>query len=98
VRAQTPWGEEDTQRQFFGVCIGDHSKSAIGTLFATGCLVGVSANVVTTGITGRSIPSYAWKDARYDVDKAVDVARTVMARRDIDLGPETEALLRYLAG
>lgn len=98
VRVLAPWGEEDSQRQFLGVCIGEHTKSAIGTLFPTGCLCGVSANIVVDGFVPRSVASFQWKDTAFDVDRALDVARTAMSRRGCMLGPETEALLRYLAG
>ncbi len=98
VNVELPWGKEDSQRTFLGLLMGDHSKSAIGTRFSTGTVCGVSSNIVTQGAPTKSIGSFRWLNDTYDTDKAVEVARTVMARRNIVLGQETEALLRYLAG
>jgi hypothetical protein len=93
-----PWLEEDTQRSFVGLLMGDHSKSAIGTRFTTGTVCGICCNVVADNFPPPHIPSFTWlKPAEtqvYDIDKAVEVARAVMARRLVDLGPSTEALLR----
>ncbi|MBP6510166.1 MAG: hypothetical protein KA339_06380 [Candidatus Kapabacteria bacterium] len=98
IRVDLPWGQEDTQRKFLGILMGDHSKSAIGTMFTTGTVCGVSSNIVASVLPERSISSFRWLDKQYETDRAIDVARTVMARRNTSLGPETEALLRYLAG
>jgi len=82
IHVQLPWGEEDTQRMFVGLLMGAHSKSGIGTRFSTGTVCGIS------------LPT----NAPYEIDKAIHVARSVMARRLIDLGPATEALYRHEAG
>lgn len=97
IRVNLPWGVEDTQRRFLGVLMGDHSKSAIGTMFSTGTVCGVSSNIVRSVNPDRAIGSFRWLEEQYETGKAIDVARTVMARRNMALGPETEALLRYLA-
>jgi len=98
VRVLMPWGEEDSQRMFLGLLIGDHSKTAIGTCFSTGTICGVSSNVVTQSFAPKSIASFRWLDDVYLIEKALQVARTAMARRAVVLGPDTEAILRYLAG
>ncbi len=100
INVHLPWGEEDTQRMFVGLLMGAHSKSGIGTRFSTGTICGVSSNVVSDGIPSRAIPSFWWvpAEAPYQIDKAIHVARTVMARRMIDLGPATEALYRSESG
>ncbi|HLP28908.1 MAG TPA: putative sugar nucleotidyl transferase [Candidatus Didemnitutus sp.] len=98
IHVVLPWGKEDSQRTFLGLLMGDHSKSAIGTQFSTGTVCGVSSNIVTQGAPTKSIGSFRWLNDTYDTEKAVEVARIVMARRNVVLGPETEALLRYLAG
>lgn len=98
VRVHMPWLEEDTQRTFVGLMMGDHSKSAIGTRFTTGTVCGVCCNVVADNFPPSQLPSFTWlkptEQQTYDVNKAIEVARAVMARRMIDLGPSTEALLR----
>lgn len=98
VHATMPWGREDTQRMFVGLMIGDHSKAAIGTNFLTGTICGVSSNVVAEGFPPQAISSFAWRDEAYDIDKAIAVARIVMARRSQTLGTATEHLLRTCAG
>lgn len=95
VHVDMPWGREDTQRMFVGLLMGDHSKVAIGTQFLTGTVCGVSSNVVPDGFPPRSIASFRWIDATYDVDKAISVARLVMQRRSMILGEATEHLLRH---
>ena len=98
VHVTMPWGNEDTQRMFVGLFIGDHSKAAIGTNFLTGTICGVSSNLVADGFPPRAISSFAWRDEAYEVEKALAVARIVMARRSQTLGPATEQLLRNSAG
>ncbi|MCX6139907.1 MAG: putative sugar nucleotidyl transferase [Candidatus Kapabacteria bacterium] len=98
INVDMPWGTEDTQRMFIGLMIGDHSKAGIGTMFSTGTVCGVSNNIVSVGPPPKSIGSFRWLDEPYNVNKAIAVMHTVMGRRGMQLGPETEALLRYLAG
>jgi len=100
IQAHLPWGVEDTQRMFVGLLMGAHSKSGIGTRFTTGTVCGISSNAVYESITPSAIPSFWWApaDQPYQIDKAIAVARTVMARRMVDLGPATEALLRHESG
>lgn len=88
----------DTGRMFLGLLCGDHSKSAINTMFNTGTVVGVSANIFGGDFPPKSIPSFSWggkaDSPRFELDKAVDLARTVMARRKRVLLAEEEELLR----
>lgn len=92
----------DTDRQFCGLFAGDHSKSGINTMFNTGTVLGVSCNVFGGGFPQRHIPSFSWGGAdrgfqSYRVDKALEVARAVMARRDRELTPAQEEMLRRIA-
>lgn len=79
----------DTGSMFVGLLMGDHSKSAIGTQFNTGTVVGVHANVFGAGFPPKWLPNYSWGGAqimkRQSVDKALEVARIVMKRRGVDL-------------
>jgi UDP-N-acetylglucosamine diphosphorylase/glucosamine-1-phosphate N-acetyltransferase len=88
----------DTCEMFVGLFIGDHSKSAINTSFNTGSTVGVSANVFGSGLTPKSIPSFGWwggeRPEVHDLEKAVETARAVMTRRDVDLTPAYEKAFR----
>lgn len=99
IIVSTPWGRTETARTFLGLLMGDHAKTAIGTCFMTGTLVGVCANIVGTDHPARLLPSFTWKDTatpRYNIEKAIAVARTVMGRRHVELGPATERLLRSI--
>ena len=96
VRVFTPGGEVATGSLFVGLLMGDHSKSAIGTCFNTGTVVGFSANVIERGFPPKHVPSFSWGGDRYDLDKAMATARTVMARRNQVMEPADEVLFRSL--
>ena len=89
----------DSGEQFVGVTIGDHTKTAINTLFNTGTVVGAVTNVVAEGFPPKSIPSFAWGGAGgrftvHDPSRAVETARKVMARRKVTLTEAEAALFR----
>ncbi len=98
IRAQLRSDDISTGRMFLGLLCGDHTKSGINTMFNTGTVSGVSANIFGGDFPPKSIPSFSWggrADApRFDLEKAVALARTVMARRKRTLLPEEEELLR----
>jgi UDP-N-acetylglucosamine diphosphorylase/glucosamine-1-phosphate N-acetyltransferase len=81
--------EISTGLQFCGLIMGDHSKCGINTMFNTGTVVGVSANIYGGGFPPKFIPSFAWGGAEgfqvYEFDKAIETAERVMARRKIEL-------------
>jgi UDP-N-acetylglucosamine diphosphorylase/glucosamine-1-phosphate N-acetyltransferase len=80
---------EDTGQQFCGLIMGDHSKCGINTMFNTGTVVGVSANIFGSGFPRTFIPSFSWGGAggftTFQLPKALEVARRVMGRRDVEL-------------
>jgi len=88
---------EKTGLQFCGLVMGDHSKCGINTMFNTGTVIGVSANIFGSGFPRNFIPSFAWGGAHgftvYAFKRAADVARKVMARRGIDLDLVEEDIL-----
>lgn len=92
--------EVGTGLQFCGLFMGDHSKSGINTMFNTGTAVGVSANVFGGGFPPKRIPSFAWGGAdgfdTYDIERAIDAAKRVLARRDQVLTAPAEAILRHV--
>jgi UDP-N-acetylglucosamine diphosphorylase/glucosamine-1-phosphate N-acetyltransferase len=74
----------DTGLQFCGLMMGDHAKSAINTMFNTGTVVGVAANVFGAGFPPTFIPDFTWGVSEtYRLEKAIETASLVMARRDI---------------
>lgn len=76
-----------TGLQFCGLIMGDHSKCAINTMFNTGTVVGVSANIFGAGFPRNFIPSFTWGGAQgiedYPFAKACEVASLVMQRRSL---------------
>ncbi len=78
-----------TGLQFCGLMMGDHSKCGINTMFNTGTVIGVSANIYGAGYPRNFIPSFSWGGAQgtmtYKTSKAYEVASVVMQRRGLDL-------------
>jgi UDP-N-acetylglucosamine diphosphorylase/glucosamine-1-phosphate N-acetyltransferase len=78
-------GFKNTGQQFCGLIMGDHSKCGINTMFNTGTVVGVSANIFGAGFPRNFIPSFSWGGAAgfetFQLRKANEVAEKVMERR-----------------
>ncbi|MFM8180083.1 MAG: hypothetical protein ACKOAG_13010 [Candidatus Kapaibacterium sp.] len=87
----------ETGRMFLGLLCGDHVKSGIDTMFTTGTVCGIHANVFGAGYAPQEIPSFAWgaigDERRYPLKKALAVASTVMSRRGRTLHAEEVALM-----
>ncbi len=86
-----------TGLQFCGLMMGDHSKCGINTMFNTGTVVGVSANIYGAGFPRNFIPSFSWggasKMTTYQLNKVYEVAEMVMKRRDISFTQADKAIL-----
>jgi UDP-N-acetylglucosamine diphosphorylase/glucosamine-1-phosphate N-acetyltransferase len=85
-----------TGRQFLGSLIGDHAKTAIGTLLPTGTVIGAGANVFGTVQPPKYVPPFAWGNegtARVTEEGFLKVADRVMPRRDVPVTPERRASL-----
>ena len=89
--------EINSGRMFLGLLCGDHTKSAINTAFTTGSVAGICANLVSEGYLPAFIQSFSWggkADSKiFQIEKCLEITRTVMARRNKDLLPEEEKLL-----
>lgn len=89
-----------TGLQFCGLIMGDHSKCGINTMFNTGTVVGVSANIFGSGFPRNFIPSFSWGGAKgfskYLTNKAFETAKIVMARRNIELTAIDEDILQHV--
>ena len=99
VRLETPEGPRDTGRQFVGSFIGDHAKTAIGTMLATGTIIGAGASVFGDGRPPRWIPAFAWGHSgteRMSAQGFLEIARRVMPRRQVAVTPQHEAWLSTL--
>jgi UDP-N-acetylglucosamine diphosphorylase/glucosamine-1-phosphate N-acetyltransferase len=91
----------DSGSMFVGLIMGDHSKSGINLMFNTGTVVGVSCNIYGSGLPPKFVPSFSWGGAQdgfvtYRIDKAIEVARRVMARRNVQLTEIDEKLFRKI--
>ena len=80
--------------------MGDHSKCGINTMFNTGTVVGVNANIYGTGFPRNLIPSFSWGGAqgfkKYNLQKAFQVASAVMQRRKIDFDQTEQDILSHI--
>ena len=85
---------EHTGLQFCGLMMGDHSKTAINTMFNTGTVIGVNSNIYVPGFPRNFIPSFSWGGASgftaYLPEKAFEAAKVMMARRGVEFN-EVEA-------
>ncbi len=86
-----------TGLQFCGLMMGDHSKCGINTMFNTGTVVGVSANIYGSGFPRNFIPSFSWGGAsgftEYKLNKVFEVAEVVMKRRNIEFDEQEQKIL-----
>ena len=93
-------GFAKTGLQFCGLMMGDHSKCGINTMFNTGTVVGVSANIFGSGFPRNFIPSFSWGGSAgmttYKTNKAFEVAQVVMSRRTIEFTEEDAKILEHV--
>lgn len=83
---------------FCGLIMGDHSKAGINTMFNTGTIVGVNANIFGAGFPEKFIPSFAWGNvgnwSTYRLDQAIETAEAMMSRREVILAEEDKEILQ----
>lgn len=84
-------------QQFCGLIMGDHSKCGINTMFNTGTVVGVAANIFGAGFPRQFVPDFAWGGASgfvtYKLDAAFKTASLVMPRRKKELTEADKEIL-----
>ena len=80
--------------------MGDHSKCGINTMFNTGTVVGVSANIFGSGFPRNFIPSFSWGGhtgfKTYLTKKAFEVSKIVMARRHVIFTEVDASILEHV--
>lgn len=85
---------------FCGLIMGDHSKCGINTMFNTGTVVGINANIFGAGFPEKHIPSFSWGGAggftTYRLEDAFEVAGRVFERRGLALDETEKALLAHI--
>ena len=100
IKVQVNGRHIDSGKQFVGLMMGDHSKTAINTMFNTGTVVGFSSNVYGAGFPPKYIPSFGWGGSEsmkeYKLFKAIETAKAVFARRDKKFGSEDEEMFETI--
>ncbi len=87
----------DTGLTKVGCFFGDHVKTAIGSLFNSGCRVGAFANWFEPGLARKELAPFSWgKHGCWSCDAAVANARVVMARRGVQMSAAYERAVRDL--
>lgn len=93
----TKGGFANTGLQFCGLMMGDHSKCGINTMFNTGTVVGVGANIFGDGFPRNFIPSFSWGGAAgfstFTLPKFEETAKAVYGRRGKEFTAEEKEIL-----
>lgn len=85
-----------------GCFVGDHTKTGLGSLFNTGSSIGVMCMILPDGqLLPKHIPSFScmWHGELSDawpLERSLEAARVVMERRNRELTPAQERLLRSI--
>lgn len=97
VRLEVEGHRIETGRLNLGSLIGDHAKTAIGTLLDTGTVISAGANVFGPIAPPKYVPPFAWGCSggeRMSEDGFLKVAERVMARRNVEFSPDRRESLR----
>jgi UDP-N-acetylglucosamine diphosphorylase/glucosamine-1-phosphate N-acetyltransferase len=94
----TRGGFANTGLQFCGLMMADHAKCGINTMFNTGTVVGVGANIFGDGFPRNFVPSFAWGGASgfstFQFRKFEEVAEKVMERRGLVFDETEKSILQ----
>lgn len=89
-----------TGLQFCGIMMGDHSMCSINTMFNTGTVIGVNANIFGTGFPPKFIPSNSWGGSEgfttYKLDKAFETFKVMMARRNVEFDDKEARIMTHV--
>ncbi len=90
----------NTGLTFCGLIMGDHSKCGINTMFNTGTVVGVNANIFGAGFPRNFVPSFSWGGAAgfttYKISDAFEVASRVFNRRNMEFDIIEQDILTHV--
>lgn len=90
----------DTGSQFVGLIMGDHSKTAINTMFNTGTISGICCNIFGAGFPKRYLPSFTWGGSDLmktnNLNESISVAEKVMFRRNVKMSKADKELFKFL--
>jgi UDP-N-acetylglucosamine diphosphorylase/glucosamine-1-phosphate N-acetyltransferase len=100
VRVDFGTRQIDTGETFVGPLLGDHVKTSINTMLNTGSVVGTGSNLFGADFPPRFVPPFAWGGAdamvEYRLDRALQTARAVLARREVEWTAAYQTLLEEL--
>jgi UDP-N-acetylglucosamine diphosphorylase/glucosamine-1-phosphate N-acetyltransferase len=90
---------EQTDIQFMGLMMGDHSKCGINTMFNTATVVGVMSNIFGAGFPTKYLSNFQWGTSgeKFAFDKAVESATNMMSRRGLQLSDNDLAILKHIS-
>ena len=101
VRLDVDGSRIDTGRLNLGTLFGDHAKTAIGTMLATGTVVGAGANIFGGRTPPKQVRPFAWGvdgTERLSETGFLTIAERVMGRRGVELTDERRESLRRIYG
>lgn len=86
--------------QFCGLFMGDHSKTGINTMFNTGTVVGVFANIFGAGFPTKHISSFTWggvtEKETYLLEKALELGAKVYERRSLPFNEMERSIIQNI--
>lgn len=88
-----------TDEIFLGLIMGDHSKTAIGTLFNTGTICGVFANIFEDISKQKNIKSFSWggkSSEKVNLDKLLETIPKYQSRRSIQFKENDATKIKQL--
>ena len=98
VRLELEGGKVDTGLTKAGCFLGDHVRTGIGTLLDTGTVIGAGSAIFGGGMPPKHVPPFSWtgrgEPAEYDIERFVETAARVMARRNVELTAGMRRLYR----
>lgn len=91
---------DKTGLTFCGLMMADHAKCGINTMFNTGTVVGVGANIFGAGFPRNFIPSFAWGGAQgfdtFQLNKFYKMAEAMCARRNVVFDENDRAIIAHV--
>ena len=97
VRIGGPDGPIDTGLRKLGCLMGDHVKTAIGTLINTGTVVGAGSNLFGSSLPPNWVPPFSWGSEpggpAYDRERFLALAQRVLERRAVEFDESTSEWL-----
>jgi len=99
VRLDVAGATIETGHMFLGSLIGDHAKTAIGTLLGTGTVVGAGASVFNGVRTRKWVPPFSWGGDGSDLlrrDGFLAIVERVLPRRNVEVDDAMRAYLERM--